>query len=654
MDTLSKSDPFIVVYSIHNNNEYEIGRTETVMDNLNPTFAKAIEVDYCFEVNQLFSFHVYDQDAPGADLARHDFIGKAQCSLAEIVTSAAHTLTLIDPKKPSASRGTVTIRAEEIGGSMDELSLTLGVKDVDPMNSRMFGFMSKKTSDPFLEICKVSVETNAHIPIHRTNHVTKKLSHTWPMFSKKLSTLCGGDFDRPLIIKCYDWEDNGSHQYIGSAHLSVNTILNAQPGTLFPLINEEKKAKADRHPNKKGHTYQHSGNLVVAAAQQVKQRSFLEYVQTGFEVSVSVAIDFTGSNGKPEDPRSLHYRDPNAPNAYLRAIMAVCDIVAHYDSDKMFPVYGFGAKVPPNNQVSHCFPCTFNEQEDEVEGVQGIVNAYANALGRVQLWGPTLFEHIIRKCTEKAKTSKSTYYILLIITDGVINDTQQTINAIVEASRLPLSIIIIGVGTADFSTMDKLDADTQPLRHSNGQIMSRDIVQFVPMKDFERRPYGDLAKETLHEVPGQFLEWTKIAKVNPSDCPNKRGVTTGAMPPGQPPPTGAMPPVAGQPPPPTTTACTAPYPAQGQPPPPQQYSQPYPQTQPYGAPPPQPGYPSQGYPQPSGGYPPANCSAGYQQPPPQGYAQAPPPPPSGAYNQPAPQGWQASNGPPPPTAPPGA
>ena len=38
------------------------------------------------------------------------------------------------------------------------------------------------------------------------------------------------------------------------------------------------------------------------------------------------------------------------------------------------------------------------------------------------------------------------YYILLIITDGVINDIEETIHEIVEASHTPLSIIIVGVG----------------------------------------------------------------------------------------------------------------------------------------------------------------------------------------------------------------
>lgn len=77
------------------------------------------------------------------------------------------------------------------------------------------------------------------------------------------------------------------------------------------------------------------------------------------------------------------------------------------------------------------------------------------------------------------------YYVLLIITDGVITDMDLTRTAIVEASRLPMSIIIVGVGAADFSAMEFLDSDDKLLTSPRGDVASRDIVQFVPFRDFQ-------------------------------------------------------------------------------------------------------------------------------------------------------------------------
>jgi len=60
------------------------------------------------------------------------------------------------------------------------------------------------------------------------------------------------------------------------------------------------------------------------------------------------------------------------------------------------------------------------------------------------------------------------YHILLIITDGAIHDMRETKDLIVECSLFPLSIIIIGVGNADFSNMVELDGDEVALRSSKG------------------------------------------------------------------------------------------------------------------------------------------------------------------------------------------
>ena len=55
--------------------------------------------------------------------------------------------------------------------------------------------------------------------------------------------------------------------------------------------------------------------------------------------------------------------------------------------------------------------------------------------------------------------SHQQYYVLLLLTDGVLSDMVETKAAIVKASRLPMSVIIVGVGQADFKDMDELDAD---------------------------------------------------------------------------------------------------------------------------------------------------------------------------------------------------
>ena len=51
------------------------------------------------------------------------------------------------------------------------------------------------------------------------------------------------------------------------------------------------------------------GNMQIEALQVNDQASLVDYLRAGWQLSLSVAIDFTGSNGDPHEPTSLHYLD---------------------------------------------------------------------------------------------------------------------------------------------------------------------------------------------------------------------------------------------------------------------------------------------------------------------------------------------------------
>uniref|UniRef100_A0A4W3GEZ0 Copine I n=1 Tax=Callorhinchus milii TaxID=7868 RepID=A0A4W3GEZ0_CALMI len=239
---------------------------------------------------------------------------------------------------------------------------------------------------------------------------------------------------------------------------------------------------------------------------------------------VKVGVDFTGSNGDPRSPDSLHYISPNGMNEYLSAIWSVGQVVQDYDTDKLFPAFGFGALVPPDGKVSHEFSLNFNPTNPYCQGVQGVIDAYRNALVNVKLYGPTNFSpiisHVSRFAAAAAQQPTATqYFVLLIITDGEITDLDQTRNAIVAASRLPMSIIIVGVGSADFKAMEFLDGDEGVLKSLTGEPVARDIVQFVPFQKFQNAPKEALAQTVLAEVPKQLVSYYKLRNLPPPNSP---------------------------------------------------------------------------------------------------------------------------------------
>lgn len=206
--------------------------------------------------------------------------------------------------------------------------------------------------------------------------------------------------------------------------------------------------------------------IKIIKFQEKIRYSFTQYLQGGLQINLLTCIDFTASNMSPDMPNSLHRIGPN-PNQYQQAIQAVGNILLHYDHNKMVPTYGFGAKPKfPNlnsNIVSNFFPCSGDFQNTAGSGINGVFSLYQYANSNVVFSGPTLFAPLLAEVKEFTKANSSgnpfNYTVLLILTDGVIHDMQETISEIVKISALPLSIIIIGVGDEDFSMMEELDSD---------------------------------------------------------------------------------------------------------------------------------------------------------------------------------------------------
>nr|XP_038024119.1 copine-5 isoform X3 [Anas platyrhynchos] len=283
--------------------------------------------------------------------------------------------------------------------------------------------------------------------------------------------------------------------------------------------------------------YLNSGTVTLLSFAVESDHTFLDYIRGGTQINFTVAIDFTASNGNPSQSTSLHYLSPYQLNAYTMALKAVGEIIQDYDSDKMFPALGFGAKIPPDGRVSHEFPLNGDAANPSCSGIEGILEAYHRSLRSVQLYGPTNFAPVVNHVARSAAAvpDGSQYFVLLIITDGVISDMAQTKEAIVNAAKLPMSIIIVGVGQAEFDAMVELDGDDIRIS-SRGKVAERDIVQFVPFRDYIDRTGNQvlsmarLAKDVLAEIPDQFISYMKARGIKPQPAPPSPD------PPGPPPP----------------------------------------------------------------------------------------------------------------------
>ncbi|KAI9160698.1 hypothetical protein LWI28_010777 [Acer negundo] len=477
-DITSKSDPMAVVYAKKREGTLEeIGRTEVIMNSLNPAWIVKISIAY--------HFHVYDVDTKYHNVSvkmlklnEQDFLGEASCYLSEIVTKKNRTSTLnLHDKRNGVSRnlGTLSVHAEETVASKSAVEISFRCSQLENVD-----LFSK--SDPFLRISRI-VESGDSIPICKTEVINNNLNPIWRPIT--LSMQQYGSKENPLIIDCFDFNTIGNHVLLGKIQKSVADLQKLhleQSGANFVLPSV--------HRN---HEKVLESQLFVDKCIEKEQYTFLDYISSGFELNFMVAVDFTASNGNPQNPNSLHYIDPSGRlNSYQQAITEVGEVIQFYDSDKRFPAWGFGGKTF-NNTVSHCFNLNGIPNGYEVEGVDGIMAAYAICL------------------TPRQKQ----VFVLLIVTDGVLTDLQETKDALVRASDLPLSILIVGVGGADFTQMEILDADNgRRLESSTGRIATRDIVQFVPMREVHGGR-NSAVQGLLEELPGQFLTYVRPRDIKP-------------------------------------------------------------------------------------------------------------------------------------------
>ncbi|KAM8740807.1 copine-8 [Acanthopagrus schlegelii] len=512
-DTFSKSDPICVLYTqgMGNKEWREFGRTEVIDNTLNPDFVRKFILDYFFEERQNLRFDLYDVDSKSANLSKHDFLGQAYCTLGEVVGSlgsrSEKPLGGIQGKKC----GTIIVKAEELNNCRESVMMQFCGNKLDKKD-----FFGK--SDPFLVFYR-SNEDGTFTICHKTEVVKNTLNPVWQAFKIPVRALCNGDYDRTIKVEVYDWDRDGSHDFIGEFSTSYRELSRGQSQfNVYEVVNPKKKGKKKKYLN--------SGTVTLLSFLVDIEVTFLDYIKGGTQINFTVAIDFTASNGNPAQPTSLHYMSPYQLNAYAMALKAVGEIIQDYDSDKMFPALGFGAKLPPDGRISHEFALNGNPQNPYCAGIDGVMEAYYQSLKSVQLYGPTNFSPVINHVARYAASVKdgSQYFVLLIITDGVISDMAQAKESIVNASCLPMSIIIVGVGPAEFDAMVELDGDEVRIS-SRGRYAERDIVQFVPFRDYIDRTgnhilsMARLAKDVLAEIPDQFLSYMRTRGIKPSPAP---------------------------------------------------------------------------------------------------------------------------------------
>ncbi|XP_008781601.1 E3 ubiquitin-protein ligase RGLG3-like isoform X2 [Phoenix dactylifera] len=224
--------------------------------------------------------------------------------------------------------------------------------------------------------------------------------------------------------------------------------------------------------------------------------------EAGLESSnLILGIDFTKSNewtGKYSFSRRSLHAIGDTPNPYEQAISIIGRTLSPFDEDNLIPCFGFGDASTHDHSVfsfyPDCHPC----------------NGFEEALARYREIAPYLNLSAI----QVVEKNNWQYHVLVIIADGQVTRNSNvphgksspqehaTIEAIVDASYYPLSIIMVGVGDGPWDAMQQFDDCIPQRAFDNFQFVNFTNIMSSNMEISKKEAAFALA--ALMEIPLQY------------------------------------------------------------------------------------------------------------------------------------------------------
>jgi hypothetical protein len=435
----SRLDSMCVLSVVQDGCLQEFCRTEVVQRDATPTWSKPFLVALVLEHRQPLQFSVYNMIS-----GSQDFVGSCLTDVHQIVSRTGERVAVdLLSTHMKGRRGSLVIEVEQLPNCAAVLRATIGCRSL-PKN-RTFA-----KDFPFFVLQKGSI---AEPVVFRSEVLPKCYGGDFRPFSIPLQILCDCNPASPITVTVYDLFVHHPPMLIG---WTTTTVSGIEAGSTV-LLSVKKGAK-------KGAAIKFSGVEVTS------HPTFFEYVRNcGVSVNLLTAIDYT----RPVGEMSFHRLVSAGKNSYEEAIDAVGALVCPWDKDDRFEVWGFGGGK------GDCFPLTFNTERTSLNGLEGVLALYRGSLSGtgIRRPGPAVFAPVLRLAIGRAADAWSrrhAFTVILVLTDGLVSDVRETIDAVLGAPVTSFCILIVGIGGADFSPMGEIVRCTRP------------ALKFAPLRQFQR------------------------------------------------------------------------------------------------------------------------------------------------------------------------
>ncbi|KAI1732724.1 copine domain-containing protein [Ditylenchus destructor] len=421
----------------------EIGQTETVTDRVNPSFERTVPIAVRMDISQQLKLILYRVDAETEAFIER--FGDAEVNLFALLTNPTGVpLPLISPHMPDTPHSPfIVVAADAPESSYRGTVLAFAGNNLGPPRA---GY---QTAPYFILELISNVPGKAPVLLYRSELAHNCENAKWREFTLP-TNFFPTSADWLVQISCYNFNNNADDTLLGQFTTTFYQLLDVHNSNKFLLRNGPKR--------KENATIE-----LVHVRSKEDIPSFVNMLKSGLQMHCTIAIDFTANNGGPNNVNSLHYIHPHGSNPYMSALGTIATPLMKFDKLSRISALGFGAKVPPTFEMSQLFALNGDVNNPHVKGVAEVLHYYRNNAISLQAYAPTeysgVIHHVIKLAKASIRASANFYFTLVILTNGAIKDIRDTVDTIVQASELPISIVFVALGNAH-----------NPIGSSNGDL----------------------------------------------------------------------------------------------------------------------------------------------------------------------------------------
>ena len=240
--------------------------------------------------------------------------------------------------------------------------------------------------------------------------------------------------------------------------------------------------------------------------------TFLDYiVHRTLNIVPIVAIDFSLANLTFDNHKCIHSLKRGQPNDYRDVMGAICN--AYRNIASYMVGFGFGAKiVPKTGRTSNCFAMNGNFFDPVVTDYPQLYKAYSESLQKVEISLPVNYESIFNIACDYAEYEKQNhearnYFVLIVVSAGVIDDFDASYEAVSRAADLPLSVLMVKVGNVQLEDVND-PAEMITRSEELFEECERRYVDIVSFEDFkEGGASAAFELELIKRIPDQVQKY---------------------------------------------------------------------------------------------------------------------------------------------------